>query len=55
MPAFPGQPLAHCLGIAIGRCEARAVVVRREAASGEIKGAELVASESGARATPCVI
>ena len=51
-----GPPLQHVCGIAIGACEARAVVIRRDsAAQGGIAQPSLVSSESGARGTPCAV
>ena len=50
-----GPPLQHVCGIAIGYCEARAVIIRRDATTNAIGQPSLVASESGARSTPCAV
>ena len=50
-----GPPLQHVCGIAIGYCEARVVIIRRDAATNAIGQPSLVASESGARSTPCAV
>ena len=50
-----GPPLQHVCGIAIGYCEARAVIIRRDAPTNAIGQPSLVASESGARSTPCAV